>query len=66
MSERSAKSRLLFWGYSYHQERNFKNLRERRSTIRRELMEDALRAGMILHNRADDTLTNGHRHSLIL
>lgn len=44
----SAKTWRLYIGYSYNQERRFKELRERRTIIHQELVADALAAGMIL------------------
>jgi hypothetical protein len=38
---------FLYWGYSFHQERDFKALRAKRSAFMDELRKDAREAGLI-------------------
>jgi len=41
------KTRMLYWGYSFHQEHAFKDKRQRRQEFMDELHKDARKAGLI-------------------
>ena len=41
------KQHLLYWGYDFHQERTFKEVRAKRSAFMDELRQDAKEAGLI-------------------
>ena len=41
------KQHLLYWGYDFHQERTFKEVRAKRSAFMDELRQDAREAGLI-------------------